>query len=336
MIKKGIIKSHGVGWSFYRDKLSDNEVEYYNLLLDGLMRYERSIPYKNLKIEQIEKVYEALKFEVPELFFVDKITCQHMPILNCGSVIPQYRLSKMETHATLDAIQLKIEEVRKKIAYRSEYEKEIFIHDYLCRSVKYDYSFKESSFECVGPILFGKGVCEGISKATKLLLNSVGINSIIVHGKSNSQRIHNSVDDLHAWNIVMIDNSYYHLDITFDLSVMAFEELRYDYLNLSAEDISIDHVYDKNIYPYCASSRDYYVENNMYMANKASFNSYFDTKMKQGEKNVLIKLPPISDIRKARDEIIDIVQKCVIDRRVSVQYQLAYNESQRVFLIHID
>lgn len=336
MIKRAITKSHHAKRTFYRDKLSDNEAEYYNILLEGLMRYEQSIQYRNLDIHQIERVYEVLKLEVPQLFFVKKITCQHVPVLNCGLVVPQYRFSEAETYATLNAIQLKAEEIIKHLTHKSEYEKEIFIHDYLCKNVKYDYSFRESSFECVGPILFGKGVCEGISKAAKLLFDSVGINSIIVHGKSNNQRIHNVADDSHAWNIVVIDNSYYHLDITFDLSIMTFGVLRYDYFNLSTEDVSIDHMYDKNEYPHCSNSRNYYIENNMYMANKVSFKSYFDTKIKQGEKNVLIKLPPVTDIRKARDEIIDIVQKCFIDRRISVQYQIVYNENQRVFLLHID
>lgn len=77
------------------------------------MRYEQRIQYRNLEIHQIERVYEALKFEVPQLFFVKKITCQHVPILNCGLVIPQYRLSKAETDATLNAIQLKVEEIIK-------------------------------------------------------------------------------------------------------------------------------------------------------------------------------------------------------------------------------
>lgn len=336
MIKKGITKSHGIGWSFYKEKLSEKEVECYNLLLDGFMKYEQSIPYKNLEVKQIERIYEALKFDVPQLFFVKRITCQHMPILRCGWVVPQYRFSKVETYATLDAIQCKIDEIQKNVAYKSKYEKEKFIHDYICSSVKYDYTFKESSFECVGPILFGKGVCEGISKATKLLLDSVGIDSLIVHGASKNQQVHNLSDNSHAWNMVRIDNLNYHLDVTFDLSVMAHDVLRYDYFNLSNQDILIDHIYEHTAYPSCITSRDYYVEHNMYMVNKNLFKSYLETRLKYGEKNILVKLPRVSDIDKARDEIIDIVQKCISKRRISVQYQVTYNESQRVFLLHID
>jgi len=279
VIKKEIIKSHHIGRTFYRDKLSDNEAKYYHILLEGLLRYEQSIQYKNLEICQMERIYEAIKVDVPKLFFIKQIICQHNPILNCGLVVPLYRFSKAETCATLNAIQLKIEKIVKYIACKSEYEKEIFIHDYLCKNVKYDYSFKESSFECVGPILFGKGVCEGISKASKLLFDAAGISSIIAHGKSNNQSIHDVADNLHAWNIVSINNSYYHIDITFDLSIMTFGVIWYDYVNLSTEDISVDHKYDKKEYPHCSHSKDYYIEHDMYMANKDYFKSHLDKKI---------------------------------------------------------
>lgn len=112
---------------------------------------------------------------------------------------------------------------------RGELETEKIIYDYLCNTVSYDTEYKDPSFECVGPLLFGKGVCEGISKASKFLFDTVGIESLIAHGTSNS-RLNCGTNNLsHAWNIVRIRDLCFHLDVTFDLTVRAFDFPIYDY-----------------------------------------------------------------------------------------------------------
>ncbi len=336
MNKKAILKSQRTGEAFYRDRLTKDEIEFYELLLDGLIRCEPSIPYKNLEIKQIERIYEALRLEEPLLFFVEKISCQHLPVLRCGSVIPQYRFQKDKVQATTDAIQTKLEEISRKLYGKSEYEKEMFIHDFVCKSVKYDYAFKESSFECVGPLLFGKGVCEGISKATKLILNAVGISSIIVQGKSSEQQINGTIGDSHAWNIVKINGLHYHVDFTFDLSVMVFDVLRYDYFNLSDKEIASSHIYDRTFYPRCNTSKDYYADNGMYIQKKSLFESYLEKKIRCGERNILFKLPHVADFRNARENVFSITRQCIAKYGGSVQYQFSYNEDQRVFLLHVE
>ena len=69
--------------------------------------------------------------------------------------------------------------------------------------------------------MFGTGVCEGISKAAKLFCDYLGLVSMIVMGKKNTQ---NTADcqELHAWNIIWIAGNQYHMDITFDLTVMTY------------------------------------------------------------------------------------------------------------------
>lgn len=334
MSKSAVTKSHRTEWLFYKNKLTKKEAEGFDLILDGFMRYESNIPYRNLDVKQIEKIYEFLKLEIPQLFFVERITCQHMPVLKCGVVIPKYRMSKENAFATLDALKVKVEQIKQNMTCINEYEKEKYIHDYLCKHVKYDYSFRDSSFECVGPLLFGKGVCEGISKATKLLLAACGIDSLIVHGRSNNQQVQIANNDSHAWNIVRISNSFYHLDVTFDMTIMVFDVVRYDYMNLSDSDIMLDHSFVQSDYPCCSSSRDYYIENNMYMENRTSFKSYMGKLLSNRENDIVIKLPYVADINKARDGIISILQECINEKRIMMEYQIAYNETQRVFHLH--
>ena len=45
----------------------------------------------------------------------------------------------------------------------------------------------------------------------------------------------------HAWNVVRIDGTYYHLDATFDNTLSKDDTIRYDYVNLADKQIFRDH-----------------------------------------------------------------------------------------------
>lgn len=334
-MKKAILKQGSLNGNYTTALMTEKEKECYEKLRYSFNNYEKSISFVGLSIQQIDKVYQLLKKEEPELFFVEKISCQYVPLMNCGTVIPKYRFSANETKATMVALKKRINEIVAPVINKSDYEKEIYVHDFLCSNVIYDRSFKDSSFECVGPILFGRGVCEGISKAVKILFNYLNIEAMVVHGKTVNTNLTSSDDNAHAWNIVRIDGYYYHLDVTFDLTVMTFNVIRYDYFNLSTEDILIDHQFNATEVPNCEMKNDYYMCNKMFMKNQQMFKSYLDRKMKDGTKDIIIKLPVVLDVNRARDEILDIATKWINKHRLRLQLQLSYNESQRVFHLHI-
>ena len=147
----------------------------------------------------------------------------------------------------------------------SEIEKEIAVHNFLCETVVYDYNFSDSSFQCVGPLLFGRGVCEGISKAAKFLFNLLGIESLVVCGEvENSSHSLGNLDIVgHAWNIVKINQIYYHLDITFDLTIAETDVKRFDYFNLTDAEIYRDHKITSKKAPSCSVRGSYYFVNNL-------------------------------------------------------------------------
>ena len=59
-------------------------------------------------------------------------------------------------------------------------------------------------------------VCTGYAKATQYLFNLLGIESCLVFG-----RLHNDKEDgRHCWNLVKVDNEYYHFDACFGDSIL--------------------------------------------------------------------------------------------------------------------
>ena len=94
----------------------------------------------------------------------------------------------------------------------------------------YDKLKKAYSHEIIGPLGQGVGVCEGIAKAVKVLLDALGVWCVIAICGNNPEK---GIKYRHTWNIVRIGGAYYHLDTTFDNTLGKsdkVEDIRYDYL----------------------------------------------------------------------------------------------------------
>ena len=109
------------------------------------------------------------------------------------------------------------------------------------------------------------GVCEGIAKSVKVLCDALGIWCIIVISEANPEK---KIKYRHAWNIVKIGKTYYHLDATFDLS-LSKTLTRHDYFNLSDDAIFRDHEPIMTDYVPCTDgSHFYYLEKNFLLLNR--------------------------------------------------------------------
>ncbi|MBR2718604.1 MAG: hypothetical protein IKB78_04805, partial [Clostridia bacterium] len=120
----------------------------------------------------------------------------------------------------------------------TDYEKALWLHDWLVNNAYYDQNYAYYSAE--GVLLRGTGVCDSYSRAYEMLLEQVGIASKRVAGGN------------HAWNLVQMDEGWYHIDPTWDdpitgnLSVdnkpVSGYELRH-YFGLPDRIMSEDHTY---------------------------------------------------------------------------------------------
>lgn len=94
----------------------------------------------------------------------------------------------------------------------TEEKKALIIHDYLVYEAEYDYDNMQAgtlpldSYRSGGLLMKGAGVCQAYSYAYKYLLNRLGLECYVTI----------STEMNHAWNIVKIDDAYYHVDCTWD------------------------------------------------------------------------------------------------------------------------
>ena len=85
---------------------------------------------------------------------------------------------------------------------KSDYEKALWLHDYLTMNARYDYTY--SYYSADGVLARGTGVCDSYSKAYEMLLNEVGIECERLTGGG------------HAWNAAKLDGVWTQIDPTWD------------------------------------------------------------------------------------------------------------------------
>lgn len=201
-IKSGLTKNQGKEIAYFKNTLSEVEKKAYDAMQFGFFYYDVKIHIYGVPSSKINPIFDKVKRDNPLLYFVSQISYQHIPFQKEGIVIPTYRFDQNQIEATNSALYDNVLNLLTKCQCEDNaWNKEKHIHDFLCNTVRYDNQFKESSYECVGPLLFGRGVCEGISKACKYLFDLVGIESLIVHGRSKQRFNDISDGDSHAWNV---------------------------------------------------------------------------------------------------------------------------------------
>ena len=164
------------------------------------------------------------------------------------------------------AMKSRVEKLVRPAQSLSEWEKEKYVHDFICQNVHYDKLKKAYSHEIIGPLGQGVGVCEGIAKAVKVLLDALGVWCVIAICGNNPEK---GIKYRHTWNIVRIGGTYYHLDTTFDNTLGKsdkVEDIRYDYFNLDDGHIFKDHEPLIAAAPHCTDHDHFY-----YKEKKLSF-----------------------------------------------------------------
>ena len=104
----------------------------------------------------------------------------------------------------------------------SDDEKEKLIHDYIMTNI--DYSEEEKYGDAYSALYYGKTKCDGYAMLTYKMLKAAGIENIIVTNED------------HAWNVVKINDKWYHLDTTWD-DAKKKDYGFYRYYNLTDDEI---------------------------------------------------------------------------------------------------
>ena len=220
--------------------------------------------------DAIEPAYDRITWERPDLFWVYGFSSEYLPTMANVTItlvegVPEAQIPAMyeELMQTARSIASQAE------AYPTDYEKILFVHDYIIDHTQYDmeglntgsYGLWQTAYGC---LVQGKAVCEGYADAFLLVMQQLGIPCGCVSGDTHE-------GEPHGWNWVQLNGTYYWLDVTWDdPSAPDSDEqfMSHKYFLIDDEMLGRSRTVDELGYfvPQCPSLTDnYYVRSNDYL-----------------------------------------------------------------------
>ena len=168
---------------------------------------------------------------------------------NTGKV--EIIIHKSYSEDEIIAIEQKLDEIQNKVlTENTTTEQKIkLIHDYIINNTKYDVQKTENTNSTLykseiayGPLLQGYGICSGYTDAMQLMLERLELENFKVASAN------------HVWNAVKIDDTWKHLDLTWDDPILdiGLDWIIHDFYLISTEELlkldQTEHTFDQNIY----------------------------------------------------------------------------------------
>lgn len=127
----------------------------------------------------------------------------------------------------------------------NDHQKVKAIHDWIVLRLAYDGAL--ANYTAYEALQSGRAVCQGYSLLAYKMLTAAGIPSRIAEGKAASGD--------HAWNLVLLEGKWFHLDTTWDDPVPDVQgRVRYDYYLKTGAELRRDHSWTRS---YPAATADY-------------------------------------------------------------------------------
>ena len=231
-------------WCF--EQLSDTQKEIYNKVLTAATTMQTGLvelgDYSHQDVQLVCRGVlsdRADLFWLPESFVVSKkddgTICVGFECLKNN-----YLVLKDQKEDFQGRLNDTIAEINKGIkSDMSDFEKELYYHDWLCENVNYSQTVDDDLvYTAFGALVNKSAVCEGYARAMQLLCNTQGIDCHIVYGSAKNE---NGKYIGHMWNQIKIDGKYYNLDVTVDHT-----NGNYDYFNVTDKFIEQTHAFDRD------------------------------------------------------------------------------------------
>lgn len=159
----------------------------------------------NMTPDEFYTIYWNTLNEHPELFYARDVYWYYHDDGIITKVLPGYLYTGEELERRIAAFEASVDEV---VAYANESTTDVGrllrANDYMCMYYEYDLTYEVSS-----PDQFfaqHKGICQAYMMAFRAVLDEMGFTSTYV--SSNEMN--------HTWNVVLLDGSWYHIDVTWD------------------------------------------------------------------------------------------------------------------------
>ena len=300
-------------YEYYYGFLSDSEKKVYRQMTEAFSSMQSGNVIDTLSDDSMNKVVNAIRYDHPELFYLDEIGYVHYTL---GGQIQKTTLSVTYTDSAA-AIRSKQGLIDNKVnsiisqlnSGASDYEKVKYVYETVINMTEYDLNASDNQ-NIISVFVNGRSVCAGYAKAVQYLLNKMGVDTTLTYG------VDLMTGSAHAWNLVKIDGQYYYLDATWgDTSYVnpggnTFNGgINYGYLNITTDELTRTHAISSEIVmPNCvATDANYYVKEGLYLYSYDAdqLRSIFDRAYSEGADSVNFKCASLEVYDSIRHDLVD-------------------------------
>lgn len=221
---------------YHRFLLDSQHQRIYNTIGKSLKNGDThiivdSVP-QSIGCDEVRKILTGFMNDNPSIFWIDR---DYEVISSGGKLILDLQTNDFydDRQNISSSLLNSAEHILSKIETNNDYDTSLKIHDYLTSNIVYGDTGRDDSHSIVGPLMDGKGVCDGISKTYNLLMNMSGVRCTTVNGHTHGETIG------HSWNISVLEGHAYHTDVTFDLGGS------HRFLNLDDDMMSLTHRFNR-------------------------------------------------------------------------------------------
>ena len=244
---------------YWRSQLDVQAKRCYDILLEGAKKRQDRISCGQTRAKAASDAYFALIEDHPELFYLaNEYASEYFKLgipgigLEDVTVDMIYLYSSPQIMKARKRIDEHISELKKRTADMDDRQKVIETVEYVVAQTTYEID-NEYNQNAAAALYFGYAQCSGISKAVKLLLDSIDVPCIIALGEAYDDN-----DKLvgHAWCVVSIDGRYYHIDPTYMLGSNPHKSTPLTRCWLFYDDATLSktHVWDRSKLPACTDA----------------------------------------------------------------------------------
>lgn len=219
----------------------------------------------------------------------------------------------------------------------SGYGMELFLHDYLAIHTRYEEQDKSyhKAHSSVGPLLYGRSVCEGYAMAFKLLCDAAGISCIVVFGDS-VQPGESQGSSGHAWNIVKLAGKCYQVDVTWDSCRTDGTDVDHTYFNITDTDLAVNHAWERKLLPEChAEEENYFVRSGTLLEDVKELEKKLAAGLRRGKKQFCFRLRKVPREEQLLQAFRNAFTGAIPCRTDGLSYTYSFQEEHRVIRMSV-
>lgn len=304
---------------YYWSLLNESEKKTYKKIVEQINIGVLTVKIGNVfDRSSLFKIIEYIAIDYPEYFYIDFSNVIIENNFTVAKVIFKSLLSKEGVDRKKLMINQKIQEISSYALNnaKTNLQKEKVVHDYFIRKIKYADSslFNEKYVYTIeGPLLYGVGVCEGISKAFKIVLDNIKIPAFVVSGEAINNLINQK--EGHSWNVAKIDGDCTQIDVTWDICLSNSTYKSCSYFNVSDNDMYVDH-FPKHKIPKCVRVSDL----STHILNEIEIKNQLQKFFRSNQNNIELRVSKNMDEIQCKKIISSVLSTINSTKRISYTF----------------